>query len=190
MDDRTAFAQRYLQDLADLLARLPNDAIGSCIALLEDAREHGRRVFLAGNGGSAATASHMANDLMKTVTKTGGKALRAISLSDNAQLVTAIANDEGYERIFSEQLRTLAHDGDLLIVISGSGNSPNLLRAVECAKEHNVRTIAFLGMDGGTLNGMVDLPIVVPSHDYGPIEDVHMIFNHLLTAWLRESHAQ
>ncbi len=182
--ERTAFARRYLQSLQGILNAIPLEDFVKVMGRLEDALREKKQVFLAGNGGSAATASHMANDLMKTVAKKHGNGMRVIALSDNVPLLTAIGNDEGYDEIFSGQLLALGNEGDVLIVISGSGNSPNLLRAVEEAKRMGMITIGFLGMDGGKLTSMTDVAVVVPSNDYGPIEDVHMIFNHLITAYL------
>jgi D-sedoheptulose 7-phosphate isomerase len=127
----------------------------------------------------------MANDLMKTVAQKGKEGLKAIALSDNVQIVTAIANDESYNEIFAGQLKVLAHAKDVLIIISGSGNSPNIIRVLEEAKKMQLTTIGFLGKDGGKAKQMVDISLVVPSNDYGPIEDIHVIFNHLITAYLR-----
>jgi D-sedoheptulose 7-phosphate isomerase len=143
------------------------------------------QVFIAGNGGSAATASHMANDFTKGVTQERGRGLRAISLSDNISLITAIANDKGYNEVFADQLLALGQPGDVLIVISGSGNSANVVRVVEVAQEMQIRTVALLGMGGGRVADMADVSVVVPSDDYGPIEDVHMVFDHLITTYLR-----
>lgn len=182
----SAFARQYLSGLGRVLERVSCDDLAKVMEILERVRRERRTVFLAGNGGSAATASHMANDLMKTIVSgrdTCG--LRAISLSDNTQLVTAIANDMSYDDVFAEQLKHLACEGDILIVISGSGNSKNIIRAVETAKRLRLTTIGFLGKGGGKVKNMVDVSVVVPSDDYGPIEDVHLVFNHLITEYLR-----
>ncbi len=183
MDDRSAFAGTYITELTAVLQAMPLEAIGDALAILDNARTSGRCVFVAGNGGSASTASHMANDFMKTITKTGGTPLETISLSDNVPLLTAIANDVSFDAVFSAQLKTLAQKEDVLIVISGSGNSKNLIDVIKEARIHQMKVIGFLGMDGGLIKDMVDTAIVVPSHDYGPIEDVHLILNHLITAW-------
>ena len=183
---RSAFARRYLSSLSGVLEKVSCDDIAKAMEILVDARKARRTVFLAGNGGSAATASHMANDLMKTVVSgrdTCG--LRALSLSDNAQLLTPIANDMDYQDVFAEQLKHLACEGDVLIVISGSGNSKNIIRAVETAKRLRLTTIGFLGKGGGKVKGMVDVAVIVPSDDYGPIEDAHLVFNHLITEYLK-----
>ena len=186
-DARTAFAKRYVDDLAKVLADLPIDAIGRAMELLESAHESGRRVFIVGNGGSAATASHMANDLVWGLAQLGKPVFRAMALSDNVALITAISNDRSYAEVFALQLEALADKGDVLVAISGSGNSANVVRAAEVAKEKGMRIIGFLGMGGGKLAKMVDIPILVPSSDYGPIEDIHMMLDHLMIGYFRQA---
>lgn len=183
-EDRVAHARGYIERLTSVLSAMPFDDISVAIEILDEARRDDRQVFLAGNGGSAATASHMANDLLKTVTKTGGRGLRALALTDNVPLLTAIGNDLSYDAIFSAQLERLARPGDVLVVITGSGRSMNIVEAVRTAREMGVRTVGFLGMGGGVIGSMVDVAIVVPSDDYGPIEDVHMVLDHLVTDWM------
>ncbi|MBI2359349.1 MAG: SIS domain-containing protein [Deltaproteobacteria bacterium] len=187
--DQRDFLEKYIDSLCTALRSLLLDDLLRVFQTLEEAHRERRRVFLAGNGGSAATASHMANDLMKGVAKRGGRGFRAIALSDNVPTITAIANDESYEEIFAGQLRELAQPDDVLIVFSGSGNSPNIVRAVEVAREMELNTIGFLGMRGGRVGGMVDIPVVVPSNDYGIIEDVHLMFDHLVTAYFERCQA-
>jgi D-sedoheptulose 7-phosphate isomerase len=182
---RLDFIEGYFRTLTEVIARIPRADLAKALEVLETAWADKRRVFLAGNGGSAATASHMANDLMKGVAKGGGAGVQAISLADNVALLTAIANDEDYRDIFAGQLEVLGRPGDVLIAISGSGNSPNIVRAVEVARHLGLRTIGFLGMGGGKVGTMTDVTVIVPSDDYGPIEDLHMVFDHLLTAYLR-----
>jgi D-sedoheptulose 7-phosphate isomerase len=184
---RESFAREYLQGVARLLDDFSAGDVGRMLRLLEEAHRHGRQVFIAGNGGSAATASHMANDLMWGITRGGVRPMKAISLPDNVALSTAIANDVGYDSVFSVQLEALARPQDLLIAITGSGNSPNILRALTTARRLGLTTIGLLGMDGGKAREMVDVAVVVPSHDYGPIEDVHMILDHLATAYLKSA---
>ena len=186
MDSQSAFAARYLAKVQGVLQAISTDDVASALEILREALDSGRSVFLAGNGGSAATASHMANDLMKTIAKKSGKGMRVIALSDNVPLLTAIANDEDFKEVFAGQLMALASKGDVFIVISGSGNSQNIVRALEEAKKMELKTIGFLGMDGGKAKDMLDCSIVVPSDDYGPIEDAHIVLNHLITEYLRE----
>ena len=184
--DRAAFIRRYLDDLSNALKALPVDSVDRALAALERAHLEGRQVFLAGNGGSAATASHMACDLVWSLAQAGVPGLRAVALADNLSLVTAVANDTSYDEIFARPISQLAKPGDVLVAISGSGNSRNVVRAVETARAMGVATIGFLGMDGGSLKPMVDVAVVVPSRDYGIIEDVHLALDHLTAAWLRD----
>ena len=159
--------------------------------MVNDAFEQGRQVFVAGNGGSAATASHMACDFAKTTIGKNNalpaKRVRAIALTDNVPLITAWGNDVGYECVFAEQLRNLANAGDLLIVITASGNSPNIIEAVNAAKELGVMTVGLLGFEGGKVKPMLDHAVVVRSSHFGYIEDAHSLINHLLTDYLKQS---
>jgi D-sedoheptulose 7-phosphate isomerase len=180
------YASRYARYLSELLADLDYDAVERVGHAFEAARQAGRTIFLLGNGGSAATASHFANDLGLGPRIFGGKAYRAISLSDNMSFVTAAGNDVGYDTIFVEQLKTLMIPGDVVVGISASGNSPNVLNAIEYAKAHRGFTVGLAGFDGGQLVEMADasIHIVTPKGDYGPVEDLHMVLDHLLTSYL------
>ena len=184
--ERSDFASRYVGNLVAVLNALPLDAIDRALAALEAAYDEGRQVFIVGNGGSAATASHMCNDLVWGMAQIGRPSFRAVALTDNVPLITAIANDLSYDEVFTVPLRALAKPGDLLVVISGSGNSRNAMRAAEVAKELALTTVGFLGRGGGKLGAMVDVPVVVPSDDYGPIEDIHMMFDHLIISYFRK----
>ncbi|MCH7776082.1 MAG: SIS domain-containing protein [Gemmatimonadetes bacterium] len=181
---RELFAAKYLRNLCSVLEKLLTGDLVRALKVLEKASVERRRVFIAGNGGSAATASHMANDLLNGTRGQNSPSVRSIALSDNVSLITAIANDEDYKEIFARQLETLAEPDDVLIVFSGSGNSSNIVRAVEVAIEKKMTTVGFLGMGGGRVAKLVDVAVIVPSNEYGPIEDVHMVFNHLVTAYL------
>ena len=184
------FMQKYMTDLESIMDALPPDDIQTMISDLTEAYEQGKRVFIAGNGGSAATASHMACDLSKTILGKGThdhiKRFAVIALTDNVPLITAWANDASYNLIFSEQLRNLASEGDLLILISGSGNSPNILEAAKTAREMGIKSFGLLGFDGGVVKELLDHVLVVASNNYGHIEDVHMILTHLMTAYYKE----
>jgi D-sedoheptulose 7-phosphate isomerase len=184
--DAERFARDYVEGLCKLLRALPFADLARAMGALERAHAEQRQVFIAGNGGSAATASHMANDWLKGVAAAGRGGLRAIALADSVPTLTAIANDESYEQIFSIPLEALARRGDVLVVVTGSGNSPNVLRAVAAASRIGMTTIGFLGKGGGRVRDMLDLEVTVDSDDYGPIEDAHMCFDHLITAWLVE----
>jgi D-sedoheptulose 7-phosphate isomerase len=183
--DPAAFAEAYLDYLAKVLKEIDTGAIGRFIQTLLDARERGAAIYFIGNGGSAATASHFANDL-GIGTNSYDKPFRAVSLTDNQAIITAIGNDFGYEEIFVRQLRILGRPGDVVVGISASGNSPNLLRAFEFAKASEIKTIAITAFDGGKMKLMADDGIHVPTapKEYGPAEDGHMILDHLIGAYL------
>jgi len=184
------FAKDYIHGLKGVLDRLPLKPVEEIIQAIEQAQKERRQVFVIGNGGSAATASHMMNDLCKGTLGHKGDApwprLRVIALTDNVSLMTAWANDTDYDRVFSEPLKNLAQRGDLLIAISASGNSPNIIAAVEAAKHLGVKVIGLAGFGGGKLSKMADVSFVVASDEYGPVEDVHMILDHILTGYLYE----
>ena len=185
-DDPGAYAKAYLDYLASCFEALDCDAIASFVGLLLTARDTGNAVFFIGNGGSAATASHFANDI-SIGTRTGDeKPFRAISLTDNVAVMTALANDEGYDRMFVDQLKVQMRDGDALVAISASGNSPNVIAAVEYAKSRGAQVIGLTGFDGGKLKDLSDIKLHVPTAkgEYGPVEDIHMIFDHLVGSYL------
>lgn len=183
--DPVAFAGAYLDYLTRVLVRIDAKEIARFIEVLLDARERGATVFFMGNGGSAATASHFANDLA-IGTNSYSKPFRVVSLTDNHAIVTAIANDFGYEEIFVRQLRVLASAGDVVVGISASGNSPNLVKAFEYAKSAGITAVAITAFDGGKLKTMRDAGIHVPTglQEYGPAEDAHMVIDHLVGAYL------
>lgn len=153
--------------------------------LVLEAFEGSRTIFVIGNGGSASTASHMACDLNKATSVPGGPRLRVLSLTDNMAWFSALANDLSYEDVFVEQLRHLFKPGDLLIAISASGNSPNLVRAVEFVNANEGKTIALVGFAGGKIKALLHASVHVTGSDYGPVEDGHLILNHLLTEHLK-----
>ena len=183
-----SYARTYLAEAREALAEsYLLEAVRRIVPILLAARAAGRTVFLFGNGGSASTASHFVTDLSKVAARGEGRRLRCLGLSDNIPSVTAWANDADYSKIFSEQLKVLAEAGDVVIAISGSGNSPNVLEAVRAARERGVTTIGLTGIGGGKLKGMVDVPVVVPSNSMQHTEDVHVALLHLLTAYLRDA---
>ncbi len=179
---------KYLQDFSKLISLIDGDAVGRVTQRLAEARDREATIYIAGNGGSAAIASHWVNDLGKATKCGGRKPLRVMSLSDNVSWLTALANDEGYERIFSGQLENFAKPGDVLIVISSSGNSMNLVRAVELAKSRGLSTIGLLGFSGGTLKNMVEEHILLETDKgaYGLVEPAHEMLCHLITKCLAE----
>jgi D-sedoheptulose 7-phosphate isomerase len=177
----------YVEQLIHFLDGPPINSIIRVAHILSTARDQSATIYVAGNGGSASTASHWVNDLGKATKKRTDKApVRVVCLSDNLSWLTALANDEGYDRVFAGQLENFAKPGDLLVVISASGNSPNLVRAVELAKSRGMLTVALLGFDGGTLMKMVDECILIPSKkgDYGFVESGHSMLCHILAACL------
>jgi D-sedoheptulose 7-phosphate isomerase len=183
--DPVAFAVAYLNYLQSVLQRVDTADVGRFIQTLLDARERGATVFFIGNGGSAATASHFANDLA-IGTNHYDKPFRAISLTDNVPIITALANDFGYEEIFVRQLRILGKKGDVLVGISASGNSPNLLKAFDHARSAGIKTVAITAFDGGKMKTLADEGIHIPTElkEYGPAEDAHMVIDHLVGAYL------
>ena len=185
--DKASFAREYFTGLKAVMDRVDIGQVAAFVGELERAYQEDRQVFIVGNGGSAATASHMACDLAKTVlgkkpdrTK---RRFRVMSLTDNVPLITAIANDLGYEHVFTEQLVLFARPGDLLVVITGSGNSPNVVNAVRRAQEMGLRTTGLLGFDGGEVLPLLDTPLLIPDFNYGFVEDLHMVLYHLVTAY-------
>jgi D-sedoheptulose 7-phosphate isomerase len=183
------FARGYFAHLKKVLDGIDPNAINALEKELESARLEGQTVFIAGNGGSAATATTMANDIgFDIIKKTGTKKpFRMMALTDNNSVMTAIANDVGYENLFSGQLKIHYKPGDKLLLISASGNSANLVNAAEWVKAQGGRLIGFLGFDGGKLKNMCDVVVHVPTAkgDYGPVEDAHLILNHVLAHWFQ-----
>ncbi|MBI4284066.1 MAG: SIS domain-containing protein [Chloroflexi bacterium] len=176
---------QYLKSLKEATAELDLNRVNEIVVLLQEAQKEKRQVFLFGNGGSAATASHFAVDLAKQAAVPGKPPLRAISLTDNVAMLTAIANDISYTDIFVEQMAVLWNEGDLAIGISASGNSPNVLKAIEYAKSHGGQTIGFCGFGGGKLAQIADLNIIFSSRNYGVVEDMHLTLTHLISQALR-----
>ena len=185
IDNTIGFIKNYFEYLSQVLEKIDKKEIEQFIEILIKARIDKSTIFFIGNGGSAATASHFAND-MSIGTRTLSKPFKAISLCDNAAVVTAIANDDGYEEVFVQQLRVLYKKNDILVAISASGNSINLIKAIEFAKENEIKTVGITAFDGGKLKQVADYNIHVPTEkgEYGPAEDVHMILDHLIGAYL------
>lgn len=178
--------QNYITLLHQTLDLLPQALIAKVIEVLERARQQGRQVFIMGNGGSASTASHFVCDLAKNTRRPGLPHFRAIGLTDNMEIFSAYANDEGYESVFASQLANLINPGDVVIGISASGNSKNVLNAIEEAKRHNAITIAFTGFEGGRLGQMVDFNIHVRSHIIEHVEDIHLMLEHMIVKAIKD----
>ncbi len=185
------FSKWYIQELEGTLNLLNHEEIAWVIETIEKAFLDWKKIFIAWNWWSSATASHMASDLQKTTlwkqpqTKNNNFKFKAISLSDNIPVMTAWGNDEWYDYIFSEQLKTLWDEWDVLIIITWSWNSWNLIKAIEVAKENWIKTIWFLWFDGWKAKWMVDQSIFVDSTNYWPIEDIHMVLVHLITWYFK-----
>lgn len=180
------FSRHYLTYLSTVLTQLDENAIGKFIEIILDARNKDKSVYFIGNGGSAATASHFANDI-QIGTRPLGKPFKVQSLTDNVAVITAIGNDFGYDCIFTKQLEALLNEGDVVVAISASGNSPNVINAIEYAHSRNCMTVGLTGFEGGKLKELAKHNLHVPSlkGEYGPVEDVHMIFDHIIGNYLQ-----
>lgn len=180
--------KEYFEIETRLLSQVQFDLVDQVIAQLEMARVEGRRIFVFGNGGSGSTASHFACDLGKGTIKPNRPRFKVISLVDGMPTLTAYANDVGYDSVFAEPLITLAERGDIAIGFSGSGNSPNVLRAMETAGKRGVATVGFSGFAGGKLKDLVEQHINVPSDLMCQIEDVHLALTHAICEMLKLQH--
>jgi D-sedoheptulose 7-phosphate isomerase len=183
------FARWYRERSVEQWESLDLAALGRVAAVVEEARTRGRFVWVCGNGGSAASAAHVGCDFGKTAAAPGARPLKAVSLSDNAAFMTAIANDGSFDETFSRQLENVVAAGDVVVLISGSGNSPNLLRAAKLARERKAKVVGLLGFDGGKLMSLCDERLLIPSDQYGVIEDMHMAVAHILTFYLKQKKA-
>ena len=168
------------------MGRLPQPLIFQVIYTLQNARMQGSQIFIMGNGGSASTASHFVCDLAKNTRYGGLPHFRVIGLADNMEIFSAYANDEGYESVFSQQLINLIKPGDIVIAISASGNSKNVLNAVDEARKYGVTTIGFTGFDGGRLGQMVDIHIHVQSDIIEHVEDIHLMLEHMIVRTIKD----
>jgi D-sedoheptulose 7-phosphate isomerase len=175
----------YLLATQEALGRVAEESIAHTVSLLLGAWKRQKHIFILGNGGSASTASHMANDLSKATIVEGRRRVKAIALTDCVPLMTAWANDSSYDQVFREQLANLLSEGDVVIGISASGNSPNVLNAMEFARRNGAVTIGWTGLSGGKLRGMADHCVQVPTDDVGMIEGIHLILDHLVAQELR-----
>lgn len=183
------YAEEYFAGLQRCYDEVPVEKLERIVEIVLEARDRGATLFVLGNGGSASAASHIACDWGKGTSIPGKRRLRVISLSDNMALMTAWANDVHYESVFKEQLENLLQPRDLVLGITASGNSPNVLRAMEYAKKSGAFTIGFIGFGGGKLKSLVDLDITVSSRNYGQVEDLHMTLNHIISQFLKEKFA-
>ena len=185
-DQFSEYAEKYLERLRQVIDGINHIETERFVDLLLKSRESGKTVFFVGNGGSAATSSHFANDL-SIGTRQQEKPFKVFSLVDNVATLSAIGNDYGYDQIFAQQLRVYGQKGDLLVGISASGNSPNLLRAFEVGRELGLMTVSITAFDGGKLKKIADHSVHVPTNagEYGPAEDAHLILDHLITHYFQ-----
>lgn len=177
----------YIATLRETLDRLPVDRIAQVVDALQNARLNGRQVFIMGNGGSASTASHFVCDLAKNTRIPDLPHFRVIGLTDNMAIFSAYANDEGYENVFAAQLANLIEADDVVIAISASGNSVNVIKAVEEARSRNALTIGFTGFDGGRLASLVEIQLHVESHIIEHVEDIHLMLEHMIVKTIKDS---
>jgi D-sedoheptulose 7-phosphate isomerase len=186
--DWAAVGRRYVASFTRLLDDLDHEAIERVVERLRTARDNGATVFIAGNGGSASTASHWVNDLGKATKRSGRTPIKVMSLGDNVPWLTALGNDEGYERVFSGQLENFAVEGDVLMLISASGNSPNLIDAIHLARSRGMHTVGLLGFDGGKAFELCDDAVLLRTEigEYGLVETGHSLVADIITTCLIE----
>ena len=184
--DQVEYLKKYGLYISELLGRIDYRSLKRILDCFCAARKRSSSIFFVGNGGSAATASHFAQDLAEVGKKVNKKGFKTLSLTDNAPFITALANDYGYDEIFTGQMTELFKAKDVLVAISASGNSPNVVKAARFAKKLGGTTVAFVGFDGGRLARICDHTLLVKSGkgEYGPVEDMHMILDHMITTCL------
>ena len=175
-----SFPDQYRTDLIQAIQAIDTAKVNEVIGLFKDARASGQAIFVAGNGGSASTASHFACDIVKGASFQRDSRFRIMALTDSLPTITAYSNDVGYDCVFTEQLKNFAKPGDIFMAISGSGNSPNVVNAMEWANSAGCKTVALTGRDGGKLGKVARLNLQVPVPHMGRIEDAHMIICHMI----------
>jgi len=180
-----SYQKTYLSQLASGISSIPEERMAEFVRLIVAAHSRGNTVFVAGNGGSAATASHAVCDFGKGASVAGCERIHVVGLADNTSLISAVGNDIGYEHIFSEQVEIMGRPGDVLVLLSASGNSPNVLNAAAAARSRQMTVVGMTGFDGGRLAKMADLSILVPHGNYGVVEDAHLVALHMASQWVR-----
>lgn len=180
------YYKQYIAQLHDVLMHLDENEMATFVDLVSETHKKGRTIFIVGNGGSASTASHWSNDLSKGLHHRSSLKIKTLSLTDNISWISAVANDMGYDQIFSDQLQILGKNDDLLIAISASGNSPNILRAIGEAKKIGMKTLSLVGFDGGAAKKISDYYVHIHTETgkYSIAEDVQLILNHFLCDFL------
>ena len=180
------YFRKYCDYVQKLISEIDIESVKRVVQCLLEARENNKTIYFAGNGGNATTASHFSQDMGEVGRKIRGKGFRTQSINDNVSALTAIGNDYSYDSVFSLQIQNNFDPGDVLVVISASGNSPNVIKAVELAKEKGGSTVALVGFDGGRLAQICDHAVHIQSKkgEYGPVEDLHLIINHMIVSYL------
>ena len=181
------YPDQYRSAVLEAIDQIDSARVEQAIEWLQEARDKGKQIFVCGNGGSASTASHFACDIIKGASYNRASRFRILALTDSLPTLTSYSNDVNYECVFVEQLKNFAQAGDLVLCISGSGNSPNVLRAMEYANSIGCRTLAFTGRDGGQLGRLAQLNIQIPVQHMGRIEDAHMIVCHMIAYHFMEN---
>ena len=181
------FPRQYKAKLMDALGKVDLDSVGRAIEMLAQARDNGRHIFVCGNGGSASTASHFVTDMVKGASYNRNSRFRIMALTDSMPTITAYSNDVSYDCVFAEQIKNFAEQFDVLMAISGSGNSMNVIRAVEYANSIGCETLALTGRDGGELGPLAKLQIRVAETHMGRIEDAHLIVCHMICYYFMEN---
>jgi D-sedoheptulose 7-phosphate isomerase len=172
----------HIKDVRRALEKIASQDVKRIVEVLLEAADGGGHIYIMGNGGSAATATHFACDLSKATVIDGRSRMRVTSLSDNVALLTAWANDTSYDRVFAEPIENLVEQGDVVIAISASGNSPNVVNGVRAARNKGALCIGLVGFEGGAVRKLSDFAVHVPSEDYGVVEDCHLVLEHAITA--------
>jgi D-sedoheptulose 7-phosphate isomerase len=182
----TTVLEAHVEAVKVALSMIPMPDVARVVDAVRDTHARGRHIYILGNGGSATTATHFACDLSKATVVKGRPRMRVTSLTDNVALLTALANDMSYEDVFAEPVRSLVNAGDLVIAISASGNSPNVVKGIRAARAQGAVTVGLVGCTGGRLMQLVDIAVHVRHHDYGVVEDCHLVLEHAITASVRE----
>ncbi|MDO9545710.1 MAG: SIS domain-containing protein [Pelolinea sp.] len=185
MNGKPEYLNYYLKELTTAIDSFEFPQFDKMVEILEEVRQARKKVFIIGNGGSASSATHIANDWIKNTRQKGKPDFKVLPINDIA-IFSAYANDEGYESVYAEQIRSLGEEGDVLIAMSTSGNSPNVLKAIETAKEMGIKTIGWTGKTGGKMRNEVDLCLGTVTDHCGLIEDTHMIYGHIITIALSD----
>jgi len=185
----TDYAETYRAQLRKTIEAIDTEGVSTAIEWLKEARDGGRQVFVCGNGGSASTASHLVCDMVKGASYGRERRFRMLALTDSLPTITAYSNDVSYECVFEEQLKNFAQPGDVVMAISGSGNSPNVVRAVEYANSAGCKTVALTGRDGGKLGRAAQLNLNVNVEHMGRIEDAHMVICHMIGYYFMDTEA-